>query len=124
MRNERVLKGQYALITGGSHWTFTIPKAIRGLFERERRLLGLLSRTAYEAVRRSFRALFARKDVRPGRVISIQTFGSYGANFNPYCHAIISDGVRSAEGAFLELPSLRYSRGLRAVSPPSSAPLA
>src|SRR5437667_6929366 len=23
------------------HWTFTIPKAIRGLFERERRLLGL-----------------------------------------------------------------------------------
>src|SRR6266516_1736455 len=47
------------------HWTFTIPKAIRGLFERERRLLGLLSRTAYEAVRRSFEALFARKDVRP-----------------------------------------------------------
>ena len=106
MRNERVLKGQYALITGGSHWTFTIPKAIRGLFERERRLLGLLSRTAYEAVRRSFQALFARKDVRPGCVISIQTFGSYGANFNPHCHAIISDGVWSAEGEFLELPSL------------------
>ncbi len=40
------------------HWTFTIPKAIRGLFERERRL-GLLSRTAYEAVRKSFQALFA-----------------------------------------------------------------
>src|SRR5207247_1897248 len=84
----------------------TIPKAIRGLFERERRLLGLLSRTAYEAVRRSFEALFARKDVRPGCVISIQTFGSYGANFNPHCHAIISDGVWSAEGEFLELPSL------------------
>jgi Transposase zinc-binding domain len=29
------------------HWTFTVPKAIRGLFERERRLLGLLSRAAY-----------------------------------------------------------------------------
>jgi len=57
------------------HWTFSIPKAIRGLFERERRLLGLLSRTAYEAVRRSFEALFDRKDVRPGCVISIQTFG-------------------------------------------------
>ena len=28
------------------HWTFTIPKAIRGLFEREGRLLGVLSRTA------------------------------------------------------------------------------
>src|SRR5439155_9861262 len=32
--------------------------------------------------------------------------GSYGANFNPHCHAIISDGVWSAEGEFLELPSL------------------
>src|SRR5207247_11141355 len=40
------------------------------------------------------------------RSISIQTFGSYGANFNPHCHAIISDGVWSAEGEFLELPSL------------------
>jgi hypothetical protein len=49
-------------------WAFTIPKAIRGLFERERRLLGLLSRTAYEAVRRSFEALFDRKDVRPSQV--------------------------------------------------------
>ncbi len=47
------------------HWTFSIPKAIRDLFERERRLLGLLSRTAYEAVRRCFQALFCRKDVSP-----------------------------------------------------------
>jgi hypothetical protein len=39
-------------------------------------------------------------------VLSIQTFGSYGANFNPHCHAIISDGVWTAEGVFLELPSL------------------
>ena len=65
------------------HWTFTIPKAIRGLFERERRLLGLLSRTAYEAVRRSFEALFDRKDVRPGCVLSIQTFGSMGPTSIP-----------------------------------------
>src|SRR5438034_2645439 len=27
-------------------------------------------------------------------------------NFNPHCHAIISDGVWTAEGEFLELPSL------------------
>jgi hypothetical protein len=65
------------------HWTFTIPKAIRGLFERERRLLGLLSRTAYDSIRKSFQTLFVRKDVRPGCVISIQSFGSFGANFHP-----------------------------------------
>jgi hypothetical protein len=68
--------------------------------------LGLLSRTAYEAVRKSFQALFGRKDVRPGCVFSIQTFGAFAANFNPHCHAIISDGVWTAEGEFLELPSL------------------
>ena len=32
------------------HYVFTIPKALRGLFERDRRLLGLLSRTAYDAI--------------------------------------------------------------------------
>jgi hypothetical protein len=69
------------------HWTFTIPKAIRGLFERERRLLGLLSRTAYDSIRKSFQTLFGRKDVRPGCVISIQSFGSFGANFHPHCGA-------------------------------------
>jgi hypothetical protein len=66
------------------HWTFTIPKAIRGLFERERCLLGLLSRTAYDSIRKSFQTLFGRKDVRPGCVISIQSFGSFGANFHPH----------------------------------------
>jgi hypothetical protein len=29
------------------HWTFSIPRALRGLFERDRKLLGLLSQTAY-----------------------------------------------------------------------------
>src|SRR5437667_10664049 len=57
---------------GHRYWrTFTIPKAIRGLFERERRLLGLLSRTAYEAVRKSFQALFARNDVRQKTTVRI-----------------------------------------------------
>jgi ribosomal protein S27E len=32
------------------HLVFTIPRALRGLFERERRLLGLLSRCAFRAV--------------------------------------------------------------------------
>jgi len=88
------------------HWTFSIPRTLRGLFERERSLLGLLSRTAYEAIRKSFQALFERNDVRPGCVVAIQSFGAYGANFNPHLHAIVSDGVFVAEGEFLPLPSL------------------
>jgi len=55
------------------HWTFTVPKALRGLFERERSLLGLLSRTAYDAILKTYQALFRRTDVRPGCVTSIQT---------------------------------------------------
>lgn len=88
------------------HWAFSIPRALRGLFERERKLLGLLSRTGYEAIHKSFQALFDRKDVRPGCVVAIQTFGAYGANFNPHLHAIVSDGVFTPEGEFLPLPSL------------------
>jgi hypothetical protein len=88
------------------HWTFTIPKAIRGLFERERRLLGLLSRTAYDSIRKSFQTLFGRKDIRPGCVISIQSFGSFGANFHPHLHVLVSDGVFTRAGEFLELPSV------------------
>jgi len=65
------------------HWTFSIPRVLRGLFERERALLGLLSQTAYASILKTFQALLDRTDVRPGCVISIQSFGAYGANFNP-----------------------------------------
>ena len=86
------------------HYTFTIPKALRGLFERERRLLSLLSQTAYESVRKCFQELFQRNDVRPGGVSSIQTFGSFAANFHPHIHSLITEGVFTPEGEFLPLP--------------------
>jgi hypothetical protein len=91
------------------HWTFSIPRVLRGLFERERSLLGLLSQTAYASISKSFQALLDRKDVRPGCVLSLQTYGAYGANFNPHCHGLISDGAFSPEGEFLPLPSLDAS---------------
>jgi hypothetical protein len=69
---------------GGEHLlVFTIPRALRGLFARERRLLGLLSRCAYEAVRQAYGAYLEDRTVVPGFVASIQTFGSLAANFHP-----------------------------------------
>jgi hypothetical protein len=62
------------------HWTFSIVRVLRGLFERERSLLGMLSQTACASILKTFQALLDRKDVRPGCVISLQTFGTYGAN--------------------------------------------
>ena len=91
------------------HYVFTIPKALRGLFERDRRLLGLLSQTGYDAILRSFRAVFGRKDVRPGVVVSIQTFGAFAANFHPHLHCIVTEGVFTPEGEFLSLETLDTS---------------
>jgi hypothetical protein len=88
------------------HWTFSIPRVLRGLVERDRKLLGLLSQTAYAAILKTFQALLDRKDVRPGCVIALQTFGAYAGNWNPHAHAIVSDGVFTAEGEFLPLPAL------------------
>jgi hypothetical protein len=88
------------------HWTFSIPRVLRGLFERDRKLLGLLSQAAYAAILKTFQAIYERSDVRPGCVVSLQTFGAYGANFNPHAHALVSDGVFTAEGEFLPLPAL------------------
>ena len=82
------------------HVVFTIPKVLRGLFERERRLLGLLARTAYETLRRVLREASGERDVVPGVVASIQTFGSY-ANFHPHVHAIVTEGVFQRDGTFV-----------------------
>ncbi len=65
------------------HWAFSIPRLLRGLVERDRKLLGLLPQTAYAAILKTFQALFDRTDVRPGCVVSLQTHGAYGANFKP-----------------------------------------
>jgi hypothetical protein len=88
------------------HWTFSIPRVLRGLVERDRKLLGLLSQTAYASILQTFQALLDRDDVRPGCVVSLQTHGAYAANWNPHAHALVSDGVFSPEGEFLPLSSL------------------
>jgi hypothetical protein len=78
---------------------------LRGLFERERSLLSLLSQTSYQSILKSFQELFHRKDVRAGSVTSIQTFGSFAANFNPHCHNMVTEGVFTPQGEFVPLPT-------------------
>jgi len=51
--------------------------------------------------------------VRPGCIFSFQTYGAYGANFNPHCHGLVSDGAFTPDGEFLRLPSLDPSAGCR-----------
>jgi hypothetical protein len=40
-------------------------------------------------------------DVRPGCVFSLQTFGAYGANFNPHCHGKMCIGDQLAAAQIL-----------------------
>ena len=103
MFGER-LRTEIAVPVSHRHVVFTIPKVLRGLFERERSLLGLLARMAYEAVRRVLKATgegkdAAPRDAAPGFVASIQTFGSY-ANFHPHVHALVTEGVFTRDGSF------------------------
>jgi hypothetical protein len=85
------------------HMIFTIPVALRGLFLRERRLLGILPRCAFETAKRCFRALLDRKAGLPGLVASIQTFGSQ-IQWNPHAHCLVSDGVLLPGGDFVPMP--------------------
>jgi Putative transposase/Transposase zinc-binding domain len=82
------------------HVVLTVPKALRRLFERDRRLLSLLSRSAYKAIRRGLQELLGRRDALPGVAASIQTFGSFG-NWNPHVHALVTDGLVERGGRFL-----------------------
>ena len=66
------------------------------------RLLGILSRSAYEALRRTYAAYFGRDDAAPGVIASIQTFGSF-ANFHPHVHTTVTEGVVTVDGTFLPL---------------------
>jgi hypothetical protein len=38
--------------------------------------------------------LFGRTDVRAGAVVSLQTFGSFAANFHPHVHALARPGTQ------------------------------
>ena len=64
------------------HVVFTVPKAIRGLFERERRLLSILTRCAHRSTETLLREVVDDPKARIGTVASIQTFGDY-PSFGP-----------------------------------------
>jgi hypothetical protein len=100
------LTGEILAAVPRRHWTFSIPRVLRGLFECERSLLSLLSQSVYASILRTFQELLGRMDVRPGCVLSLQTYGAYGANFNPHCHGLATDGAFSKDGEYLSLPSL------------------
>ena len=46
------------------------------------------------------------KDALPGGVASLQTCGSYAANFHSHADALATEGAFTTEGEFMPLPTL------------------
>ena len=88
---------------------FTIPKRLRLHARFDRGLLGKLSSAAWTCVRDEVRRLLGRKDVLPGMVAAIQTFGEI-LNFHPHIHTLVTCGAFTATGEFLELRELDIDR--------------
>ena len=93
-------------------YTFTIPRVLRGLFQREPDLLGVLCSAAWTALRAFFVAAFEKDDrVRspmavavPGAIVAIQTYGDQAANYHPHIHMLVTEGVFAPDGRFHDLP--------------------
>ena len=86
-------------------FVFTIPKRLRIFFRFDRRLLGELPRLAWQTVLEVYRAVLDRRDVTPGMIAVIHTFGEL-LHFHPHLHALVTDGVFAPDGSFMALPML------------------
>ena len=88
-----------------AQYVFTIPKLLRPIFKFHRRELGLLCKSAWQALRQMFQEVSSDSSAVPGVVLSVQSYGDR-LNLHPHVHAIASRGVWSSDGAFEPIPAL------------------
>ena len=85
------------------HWVFSIPKRLRIYFMYDRKLLGKLSKCAWNAMNTFLKSAVLHEQAVPGASIAIQTYGGF-QNFNPHLHAIVTDGCFLGDGSFIGVP--------------------
>ena len=90
---------------GHSLVTFTLPKMLRGYFLRNRELLPVLARIAYETLQSLMAEAADDPLARPGVVAVPQTFGSL-VNPHPHVHCLASRGVWHLDGRWTAVPYL------------------
>lgn len=83
-------------------YVFTVPKRLRPYFLYDRRLLGRLSRIAYDTLRSFLAATIGESQVVPGVVSSIQSFGTL-LNWQPHIHMLATDGAYREDRSFVPL---------------------
>jgi hypothetical protein len=95
-------------------WTFSIPKAICGIMLRDRRLLKLIPKCAFEAVKLAMKEAVARGVAEcggtPGAILAIHTAGNL-LQWNPHVHGIVTEGFFDRDGMFVHLPDLHAKFG-------------
>jgi len=88
-----------------AQYVFTIPKLLRPIFKYHRRDLGLLCKSAWQALREMFQEVASDPSAVPGVVITVQSYGDH-LNLHPHIHALASRGVWSSDGSFEPIPAL------------------
>jgi hypothetical protein len=81
---------------------FTIPRLLRPLFRRRRKLLTDLARSGAEAVQELLR-MSCGGQARPGIVVSVATAGDL-LQWHPHLHLITTDAGRTEGTSWRELP--------------------
>ena len=84
---------------------FTIPKVLRPVFRKNRKLLGLLCRCAWDALKEMHQGTFPEEDVRGAAVIAVQTAGDQ-LGWHPHLHALVPDAVWTHDGRRLPISYL------------------
>ena len=88
-----------------AQFVFTIPKLLRSIFRYHPKELGLLCKSAWQALKEMFQQVASDPAALPGVALSVQSYG-HSLNLHPHIHAIASRGVWSANGSFEAIPAL------------------
>ena len=78
---------------------WTIPRALRPTFRRDRRLLGELARCAWKTLEDYTQTQSLDRAAAAGAIVAIQTYGDQ-LNFHPHLHSLVSNGVWDRQEQF------------------------
>ncbi len=84
-------------------FVFTMPRPLRGIFRKRRRLLDHLFHVSIESLRDWMRARLDLPEGKLAAVAAVQTFGDY-LNFHPHLHVLAATGLVDGEGRFHPMP--------------------
>jgi hypothetical protein len=84
-------------------FVFTMPRPLRGIFRKRRKLLDHLFRVSIECLRDWMRTRLDLPDGQLAAVAAVQTFGDY-LNFHPHLHVLAATGLVDRDGRFHLMP--------------------